>query len=65
MAGFKKLAAFHYDDDDIHDLEKKESGGLTFLVLFNSLLTLTYEDVSQVYDQHVANAPEAEKSDLQ
>uniref|UniRef100_A0A6B0VFW3 Putative vitellogenin n=1 Tax=Ixodes ricinus TaxID=34613 RepID=A0A6B0VFW3_IXORI len=62
VAGLNRLAALEFEDDDVKDVHSKESGGLQFLVLFNALSTLHFEDVVQVYEQAVANAPEASKS---
>ncbi|KAM7286899.1 vitellogenin-6-like [Ixodes scapularis] len=62
VAGLNHLAALEYEDDDVKDVHGKESGGLQFLVLFNALSTLHFEDVVQVYEQAVASAPEASQS---
>ncbi|KAG0413553.1 hypothetical protein HPB47_009286, partial [Ixodes persulcatus] len=62
IAGFNQLAATEYEDDDIKDVHSKESVALKFLILHSLFGVMPFEDVSQMYDQAVANAPEASKS---
>ncbi|CAN8004225.1 unnamed protein product, partial [Ixodes hexagonus] len=61
VAGLHHLAAIEYDDADIKDVHSKESAGLNFLILSNSFEAMPFEDVAQVYEQAVVNAPEASK----
>ncbi|CAN8004229.1 unnamed protein product, partial [Ixodes hexagonus] len=62
LAGLNNLAALEYEDVDVKNVHSKESGGLNFLVLFNMFSTLPFEDVVEVYEQAVVNAPEASKA---
>ncbi|CAN8010286.1 unnamed protein product [Ixodes pacificus] len=64
IAGFNQLAATEYEDDDIKDVHSKESVALRFLILHSLFAVMPFEDVSQMYDQAVANAPEASKSNV-
>ncbi|CAN8028013.1 unnamed protein product, partial [Ixodes persulcatus] len=64
IAGLNHLASIEYEDDDIKDVHSKESGAINFLALHSLFGAMPFEDVAQVYDQAVANAPEASKSNV-
>ncbi|EEC17915.1 hemelipoglycoprotein precursor, putative, partial [Ixodes scapularis] len=64
IPAFNQLAATEYEDDDIKDVHSKESVALKFLILHSLFGVMPFEDVSQMYDQAVANAPEAGKSNV-
>ncbi|CAN8029836.1 unnamed protein product, partial [Ixodes persulcatus] len=63
IAGFNYLVSIEYEDDDIKDIDSKEIGD-NFLALHSFFAAMPFEEVAQMYDQTVANAPEASKSDV-
>ncbi|EEC17914.1 hemelipoglycoprotein precursor, putative [Ixodes scapularis] len=64
VEGLNHLAAFGYDDSDIGSVDTKESGALRFLLLFRSMASMRYEDIEQVYEQNVVNAPEPNRQNV-
>ncbi|CAN8004223.1 unnamed protein product, partial [Ixodes hexagonus] len=64
VAGLNHLAALQYDDSDIGDVETKESGAMQFFFLFSSMARMQYDDIAQIYEQNVVNAPEATRKDI-
>lgn len=54
---FKTLAKLEYSEQDYKGLDQKQSGGLQFLLLFYDMITFGYSDISEIYNQHVLNAP--------
>ncbi|XP_040076514.1 vitellogenin-4-like [Ixodes scapularis] len=63
IAALNYLVSIEYGDGDIRDVDSKEIGN-NFLALHSSFAAMPFEDVAQMYDQTVANAPEASKSDV-
>ncbi|KAH6941088.1 hypothetical protein HPB50_013286 [Hyalomma asiaticum] len=64
VQGLQKLAHIEYTDEDIKEVDNKESGSLLFLMLFHNFLTFSYEDIHDVYQNHVLTAPEDSKEAL-
>lgn len=64
MQGLDKLARLEYTDDDIKEIDQKPSGGLSFLMLFQTMLTLGYDDLNDIYRNHVVTAPEDIKESM-
>ncbi|KAL3194887.1 hypothetical protein MRX96_045799 [Rhipicephalus microplus] len=64
VQGLQKLAQLEYTDEDIKEVDNKESGSLLFLMLFHNFLTFSYEDINDVYQNHVLTAPEDVKESM-
>lgn len=64
VQGLDKLARLEYTDDDIKEIDQKPSGGLSFLMLFQSMMTLSYDDLNDIYRNHVVTAPEDIKDSM-
>lgn len=64
IQGLDKLAHLEYTDEDIKEIDNKESGGMNFILVSQSLMTLNYEDIHDIYNSHVANAPEDIKASM-
>ncbi|KAG0413554.1 hypothetical protein HPB47_009287 [Ixodes persulcatus] len=64
VEGLNHLAAFEYDDSDIGSVDTKESGALRFFLLFSSMAFMRYEDIEQIYEQNVVNAPEPNRKNV-
>ncbi|CAN7941194.1 unnamed protein product, partial [Ixodes pacificus] len=64
VEGLNHLAAFEYHDSDIGSVDTKESGALRFFLLFSSMAFMRYEDIEQVYEQNVVNAPEPNRKNV-
>ncbi|KAH7971477.1 hypothetical protein HPB49_024500 [Dermacentor silvarum] len=64
VEGLRKLAHIEYGDEDIKEIDNKESGSLIFLMLFHNFLTFSYDDINDVYRNHVMTAPEDLKDSL-
>ncbi|KAH6941089.1 hypothetical protein HPB50_013287 [Hyalomma asiaticum] len=61
IEGLKRLAAIEYTDEDYKNMRDKPSASMLFLQLFSNMLTLTYDEISDIYNQHVLNAPNGAK----
>ncbi|XP_050042262.1 vitellogenin-6-like [Dermacentor andersoni] len=61
IEGLKRLAAIEYSEEDYKNMRDKPSGGMLFLQLFSNMLTLTYDEISEIYNQHILNAPNGAK----
>lgn len=61
IEGLKRLAAVEYSDEDYKNMRDKPSASMLFLQLFSNMLTLTYDEISDIYNQHVLNAPNGAK----
>ncbi|XP_037527417.1 vitellogenin-6 [Rhipicephalus sanguineus] len=64
VQGLQKLAHIEYTDEDIKEIDNKESGSLLFMMLFHNLLTFSYDDINDVYQNHVLTAPEDIKESI-
>nr|WEY02608.1 vitellin-c [Haemaphysalis flava] len=64
IQGLDKLAQLEYTDEDIKEIDNKESGGLLFILLSQTLMTYNYEQLNDVYHNHVANAAEDMKKSM-
>uniref|UniRef100_A0A4D5RIF2 Putative vitellogenin-2 n=2 Tax=Ixodes scapularis TaxID=6945 RepID=A0A4D5RIF2_IXOSC len=64
VAGMNSLAKLEFTEEDYKDIPAKESPGLQFLLLFLDIVTFTYDDLSEVYNQHVLNAPEDTRTNV-
>ncbi|KAH9366387.1 hypothetical protein HPB48_018148 [Haemaphysalis longicornis] len=62
--GLEKLARLEYTDEDIKEIDQKESGGLSFLMLFQMFATMNYDEINDAYRTHVANAPDDIKDSI-
>ncbi|KAL3194893.1 hypothetical protein MRX96_045805 [Rhipicephalus microplus] len=62
--GLHQLAELDYTDEDIKEIDNKPSGSQLFLILFNSFASLDYDEISWVYQNHVASAPEGKKDNI-
>lgn len=56
--GLHKLAELEYTDDDIKEIDNKPSGSQLFMVLFNSFASFDYDEINEVYQNHVLSAPD-------
>ncbi|XP_037288514.2 vitellogenin-6 [Rhipicephalus microplus] len=61
IEGLKRLAAVEYSDEDFKNMRDRPSASMLFLQLFSNMLTLTYDEISDIYNQHVLNAPNGAK----
>ncbi|KAK8788260.1 hypothetical protein V5799_021965, partial [Amblyomma americanum] len=64
IEGLKKLAAIEYNDEDYKNMRDKPSASLMFLQLFLNFITFSYDEISEIYNQHVLNAPEGSKKHI-
>lgn len=62
--GLHKLAQMEYTDDDIKEIDNKESASRLFLILFNSFSSFDYDEINYVYENHVLAAPEEQKDSV-
>ncbi|KAH8035352.1 hypothetical protein HPB51_004593 [Rhipicephalus microplus] len=62
--GLHQLAELDYTDEDIKEIDNKPSGSQLFLILFNSFASLDYDEISWVYQNHVASAPDGKKDNI-
>ncbi|KAH7971478.1 hypothetical protein HPB49_024501 [Dermacentor silvarum] len=56
--GLHKLAELEYTDDDIKEIDNKASGSQLFILLFHSFASFDYDEIDEVYKNHVLSAPE-------
>lgn len=61
IEGLKKLAGIEYSEEDYQNMRDKPSASLLFVQLFSNFLTFSYDEISEIYNQHVLNAPEGSK----
>lgn len=64
IQGLDKLAHLEYTDEDIKEIDNKESGGMLFILVAQSLMTMNYEEIHDVYTSHVASAPDDIKASM-
>nr|ABK40086.2 heme lipoprotein precursor [Amblyomma americanum] len=64
VQGLQKLAHLEFNEEDIKEVSQEKSGALLFLVLFNALLPFNYEEINDVYRNHVLTAPDDTKESI-
>ncbi|CAN8004235.1 unnamed protein product, partial [Ixodes hexagonus] len=64
VAGMNSLAQLEFTEEDYKNIPEKESPGLQFLLLFSDIVPLTYDEISEIYNQHVLNAPGETKANV-
>ncbi|XP_077550146.1 vitellogenin-6-like isoform X1 [Haemaphysalis longicornis] len=65
IEGLKRLAGIEYSDEDFKNMrDKLPSPSMLFLQLFSNMLTFTYGEISEIYNQHVLNAPNGAKQHI-
>ncbi|XP_077550151.1 vitellogenin-6-like [Haemaphysalis longicornis] len=64
VQSLEELARLEYTTEDTKEIDQKKSGSLQFLVLYRSFLSLNYDDINDIYRNHVVNAPDDVKDSL-
>lgn len=64
LGTLQELVLFEYSDEDIRDIDNKMSVGDLFLIGVHSFSSFDYEDIDDVYRNHVLTAPEDIKDSM-
>ncbi|KAH7971372.1 hypothetical protein HPB49_022947 [Dermacentor silvarum] len=64
LVSLQSLARLEYSDEDIRHIDNEISGGIFFLIGFHSFSSFNYEDIDDVYRNHVLTAPEEIKDSM-
>ncbi|XP_065290068.1 vitellogenin-6-like [Dermacentor albipictus] len=62
VLSLQALARLEYTNEDIRDIDDEYSGALFFLIAFHSLSTFEYDEIDDVYRNHVLTASENKDS---
>ncbi|KAH7935303.1 hypothetical protein HPB52_005728 [Rhipicephalus sanguineus] len=64
LVGLRSLARLEYTDEDIRNIDNEINAGQLFHITFHSFSTFDYQEIDDVYRNHVLTAPEDIKDSI-
>ncbi|KAH7936098.1 hypothetical protein HPB52_018198 [Rhipicephalus sanguineus] len=64
LVGLRSLARLEYTDEDIPNIDNEMSAGQLFHITFHSFSTFDYQEIDDIYRNHVLTAPEDIKDSM-